>query len=743
MGSVLLTSPEGDTVSVPTEQAQTLIDRHGYHPPVNADLAARAGAAQREADSSAIGALGQGIARTVTAGGSDALQTLVGGEDERIRLAQQKESHPYGALAGEVGGAFLPTGAASIFGKAGRAVGALGEGGGLLRAVGGAVAGGATEGALYGAGNAVSQLALSDDPIDVEHITGALSSNMLLGGAIGGVAGGAFKLGEKALSRASSTITKAGEARAAMQSIPEDLAGLDAKGLDAARAAAKTEHTAEIAAERKNLDSLRVEQRAELANQIKDFHTELSTERPIFQAITGDDVRAIPGIGDAASQLNKSYRGLRGALDNRIAVAENPERLLGHLQMQQTALEGIQAKAPELQAVLAGDARAAALEHVDLALEQNKAFQAQIRQLSSKTPLQSGRLTMLEAAESPRMIAIDAAKEALKNAPELGMIGKAAKTAAFGGGTALAHMIPGVGIAAPFLGKAASDAVGKLFEHLAGHVSGGIAKSDGALQSFLGKAAKIGEAATPVAATTATKILSSVRFGTGPEAKSTHLPDLYQARSLELRQQTEYGPDGTLQMRPDARLAMSQKLAPIATVNPILADRIETAAARKTVYMSSKLPKRPEVGGMQIGPDKYKPSDLEIRSFARTVRACEDPHGVELRLAQGNLTPEDAEAYRVCYPERYAQLQQAIATAAPQLSKTLPTHKKVALFVFTGVPTMPALTPNVLAVLQGNFASEPGSKGGTSAPKPMPAFGAMGSIKSVDKPTPAQAREGT
>jgi hypothetical protein len=86
-------------------------------------------------------------------------------------------------------------------------------------------------------------------------------------------------------------------------------------------------------------------------------------------------------------------------------------------------------------------------------------------------------------------------------------------------------------------------------------------------------------------------------------------------------------------------------------------------------------------------------------------------------------------------------MQRAIYAAAPTLSKTLPLKRKIALSIFTGVPLIPALQPNILQVLQGTYRTEPGTAGGTQAQAAQPHFGALGSLKSADKPTPAQARE--
>jgi hypothetical protein len=191
-------------------------------------------------------------------------------------------------------------------------------------------------------------------------------------------------------------------------------------------------------------------------------------------------------------------------------------------------------------------------------------------------------------------------------------------------------------------------------------------------------------------------------------------------------------------MRPEAREAMASRLAPIRESNPALADRMETLAARRLEFLSSKLVRKPDLPSILAGPDKWQPSDMEMRTFARYAAAVEDPGAVEHRVAAGTVTPEDAEAYHAVYPERAAAFRQQILTQLPSLRKTLPYQRKIALSIFTGVPVDPAMTPNVLAVLQGQF-DEPGSEGGTQAPKAQPQFGSV--KKSIEAPTPSQSRE--
>ncbi len=726
--STRLEDTQGVVHDVPDAQVDAVLAR-GWKAPANAaELETTA-----PKDTSTLGAVSAGLssaASTASLGLSDVALRALGSKADVEQDSKLRSDHRVASTIGAIAGAVVPTGLTAGVGRLGANV-AERVGGGIL----GSAAGGVAEGTLYGAGQGVSELALSDQPLTAERIAGSLSSNMLLGGVTGGIASSAGKLLEVGIARAGARLEEAAATRNAIHGVPEDLAHLDEAGLKEAGAVAKTEHAADTVAERKSLEELRVNQKAELANQVRDLHAELATEKPIFHAVSGDDVAAIDGMKDIKVQLAKSYSGLRSQLDNEIAAARDPRSLLKPLEMRQTALEALQAKLPEVQAVVGQDARALSLAHVGDALEQTKAQIAAIEQ-TAKAPLTSGRLTMLESGPSARMQAIADAREALKKAPELGIVGKGASSAAFMGVTALAHSIPGVGLAAPFLGKGAADFVETLFRRGTGVAAKAAEKGQAAVSAFLDAGARL----KPVAIPTATHVLSSVRYGAEVQPKSEALHHVFAARAEELRGQTMYAPDGSVQMRPEARQAMAAKLDPIRHVDPVLADQIETSVARKTAYVSAKLPRQPEVAGLQIGPDTWRPSDLQMRSFARTVHASENPEAVEESLARGTVTPEAAEAYRVCYPERFAALRDEVFQKAPQLSKTLPMSKRIALSVFCGVPLMPELQPNVLAVLQGTFAEESGSNGGSQSPAPQPNFGKLGSMRSSEKPTPAQTR---
>jgi len=750
MGSITVRDASGRAYDIPEEQlGQYTSTAGGFHAETPDEQAARTAAEHQTAEyggaAGTIAAAGAGALSTATGGLSDvAIAGLGGGHT----LRALKEENPIASTLGSVAGGLIPGGFGGLAARAGSGI-AEGLGGGILARA----AGGAAEGALFGAGGGVSELALSQDPVTWENAASTLSSSMLFGGAIGGglgLAGAAVERGLVGARKAIDARLTGAATDGQIAAVSPDLLTLDAPALKAAREAEVTQ----LETAREPVKTNAVEELDEYRNANRDSHW--------MRAIS--DASGERDLKEAGASFVSADFGLRKLLDNRAYLADNPKAALRLLTQQQQALDEIIPWGQAQAKAWAADVEAAPTKiraqivakevpgeigpftpaGLDAAVQRELADRSKLawgpsaaikdglkpppfvahaeqfqRIAERNRQLQEQFKSFASPVTSDRLKAIDAAREALSLPREKSVSERL-----------LSH-VPGGGLVSELAGLG-SKAVGGLRK-----ASATVAEQTGkAITTFLGAADKVAPVVTP----TATQVLSRVRFGAGPEPKSAELHDIFAARSAELRQQTMVAPDGSIQMRPEARAQITAALRPVAASDPLSADRLETALAARTAYMSSKLPKRPEVGGLQVGPDNWRPSDLQMRSWARTVRACEDPHGVEVRLAQGIVTPEESDAYRTCYPARFQALQGAIFQAAPQLAKTLPTRKKIALYVFTGVPTMAALQPNVLQVLQSTFAVEPGTAGGTQAPRPMPSFGALGSTKATDDATPAQKR---
>lgn len=792
-GTVRLVDAQGVFHDVPEEQAQLAVE-HGLRAPTSDEQAARLGAQAREADYGGVGggirAAGTALARGATLGLSDLAARALGGEQAAADLDALREENPLisagGELVGTLAPALLSGGAATPAGLAARAgagVRELGAGAGMLGQVGAAALGGVTEGALYGAGQGLSEVALSQDPLTWERAASTIGSNMLFGGAIGGIAGAGSSLVERGLQRAGRAIDEGMAARAAADAVPGDLSGLDAAGLREARAAEVERLAGDKATQR-------AAARSSVVDDMLTYRSTVQDANPWLAVTEGED----------AARLTKANRALRNALDDAKGLRENPTALAKPLRVEEQSLENAIANRAELaQKLEAANQKIAkdlgenlatlpdSATHVELSgkaarryasyadvklpkggalsvarddaqgfldalasgevsgegrqaldklpdlLEQNRAMQARIKAATAP-------LTPKAELASERLTAIDAARDALASPAAASMAEQAFSGTAFGAITGLAHAIPGVGSipgVAHFVGAKGAELASRLvFGKLGEAVGAAGERAVTAAKSFIDVASK----AAPLAPVLATKVLGGLRYARerDGEEQPKSLPELYRKRTDEVKALTAYDETGVPKMRPAARQAVADQLRPIGAASPVLADRLEALAARRIEYLSSIMPRRPDLAGLQTGPDRWQPSEMEMRSWARSAAALEDPHAVFERAIHGQVTPEDISAMRAVYPEMLSSFISEVSAQLPTLRATLPHERRLALSMLTGQPVDPALDPRVLRVLQGQFTDEVGTAGGTQAPKAMPQFGSL--KKSPDAPTPAQNR---
>ncbi len=150
-----------------------------------------------------------GIARGATVGASDVLGRAIGGEDTARTLEGLQAQNPITSGVGEFAGVLLPSivsggtlAPAGMVSALGRKVtaGAIREGAGLAGRVAGHAVGAAAEGAIFGGGQYLSQVALEDKPLSAEGFVGGMGKGALFAAPVGG----AFALGGEALLRARS-----------------------------------------------------------------------------------------------------------------------------------------------------------------------------------------------------------------------------------------------------------------------------------------------------------------------------------------------------------------------------------------------------------------------------------------------------------------------------------------------------------------------------------------------------------
>lgn len=346
--------------------------------------------------------------------------------------------------------------------------------------------------------------------------------------------------------------------------------------------------------------------------------------------------------------------------------------------------------------------------------------------LANNEALQARIAKAYETPTSERLAAIEAATEALSAKKPAGLFGL--DTGGIVGGV-VGHVLAGP------MGAVGGAMAPKILDKLKSLIVGRLAKGatqaaergQAAIDALMATGQKVARRAPPLATQVLTRVAyapegSRSRLARVAVPSGSKLVEAYRAREGELRSQTMMAPDGSIVMRPAARRALAEALHPVAVASsPLHADRLETAAARRIEFLASKLPKRPDMTG--IGPDRFRPSDMEIRTFARYAAAVEDPQGVLERLADSTVTTEDAEALRTVYPEMFAAARAEILGRLPEIRQTMPYARRLAMSIFFGEPVDPSMDPRVIRILQGNFAAE--IPGGGSPAMPSPQFGSV------------------
>lgn len=736
----------------------------------------------------------EGLGRGATLGGSDVALRALGVSAEDLRGRQ--EEHPELATGAEIVGALAPAlasgggtaaeSAAGIgarllrvtpAGYASRISGAIaGEGAGLVRAAAGLGA----EGAVFGGGTGISELALSSEPITAERVVSTLSSKALYGGLAGAGTGIFVRSLELGMGQARKLVSEASERFGAAQTADDlfpDLAGKSRAELQAAR-------RAEVV---RGEEALAAEQRAAGGRFAADLADAETAFRQKHAFLVADDA-ARPSWG-------RTENAIRKALRTPEHLADNPGQLSKILEERAGTLKRVIDKGDEVAAKLAAedvtlasklddlirnradDAAALTLEgklaqrysdFADIKLSRGKpidvspgdaqrfraAIEAgevqgarsqalgELQGLYEQTQKLRSSLDEIAAIgkreiASPRLSAIENAIEGFADANKKGRVqqageGVAHSVAAGVAGTALSAFGVPIWAAAPLaaaFGSGAREKLSSLVFRRAAKASSESSKRTAAAIEAVFDATRTARRVTPVAAS---KVLSNVSFGAAPAMAAESMPksknplvNAFREREREIRAQVAPGPDGQLRMTMQAREEMAARLAGLRATDPLGADRVETVAARRLEFLANKLPRRPGSPAMVLGPDKWRPSDFEMAKWARYVAAVEDPDAVVERIGDASISPEDVEALRSVYPEKYADAQMDLVKKTPEIRETVPYQRQVALSIFFGVPVGRLTQPEMVAALQRSYSEEPGAEQGMSAPKAQPQFGSL------------------
>jgi hypothetical protein len=663
----------------------------------------------------------EGAARGFTLGLSDPL--LEGFGVDASDLKGRKEANPKAALVGEVGGtlasalrgpgglvAKLGEGAEELFAK---------EGAGLGRKLLAKAAGGAAEGAVYGAGEAVSDSTLNNEPLQADYLLAHMGLGAVLGG-VGNSAIAAAGTGAKAIAAKAAEGLGEGGMKDVLQKFSRERAlkaagfiGSDLNKVDPAKQQEIAEDLLQLGRDGKWKAGDKAEK---VLAAVKDAQKEAGAKSGEILKTVDDSLAAQGKAFDATGALKDIRTDILPKFDD----------------------PAFESQKAQLEKLLAGyDEKAA---QGPITFEQARKWKTNLQKTISKftdTPIaQQAKADLQRAiddhiesqlgkvAGADVLAQYQEAKRLYGSFAEASKAGKKALNRQLGNrSVSLTDYLTGIG------GAAAGVATGNVAPVILGGVAtlaNKILRERGS-SAFAIAADKLANESTLHGALLSFQkrlesgTMDAIGSISGAGRKAVTQPAV--AGLLD-------SPIARADASPkDKRDAMAQHLDELAqlTANPkLLTDRISAAtgainnlsptlgpalaakATRAIEFLNGVAPKPPPGTMMTAfdGTQKWHPSDAEVSRFERHLAAVSNPLSIYDNLKQGTVTKEAVEALQAVYPELYTDIQKRLLEGLGGVKEQLPYAKRLALSQLFNVPMVTAMKPDMLALLQSSFAQK-------------------------------------
>ena len=157
-------------------------------------------------------------------------------------------------------------------------------------------------------------------------------------------------------------------------------------------------------------------------------------------------------------------------------------------------------------------------------------------------------------------------------------------------------------------------------------------------------------------------------------------------------------PDEYLKHINNRNVAASQQM-------PMLTASAESKGLLAMQFLSSKIPKSRNMPGLI--PRPYMPSTQERAKFMRYAEIVENPKKALEHLQKGTLTRENVDALKAVYPEFYKQLSGKTAEYLSKHGSKLPYNKKLQIGTLLGIPVDSSMNPKFIQSMQSGFATSP------------------------------------
>lgn len=638
-----------------------------------------------------------GAARGLTFGLSDQLLTKTGMvEPETLRGL--REVNPTASTFGEVGGSILGLAVPGGLVAKGALVGGRAVfGAGAAARVAAGTAQGLFEGGLLGAGHAVSEAALGDTELRGEQVLASVAQGALLGGGVGlgvGLVGAGI--------------------RAAGKKLNPFAAGKEAEAAEKARAMAEAAHAKKeasaLGAYRSKVQEASRDIEVLQARQAYSPEAEAAKRSALGSSevrAVNDQVlinKAISAPQRAAEMLGKKaeYEALKEGAD--AAITEGAESILSGAEFKNQLLTRVKRYGPPTAVSAAGAIGIALGGPVGAAVAMGGALAG-----AGMRPAIRSWLNFATKYPAVPKAFWGAVKRITEEAPEkLGPYSSILSSAIAGGPketfvthAALALADPGYREAMASLGfKDETPEESELAIRRASSLGDLDAvatreevHADSAVGGFLGLS-KPGAYA------------SGLPLGSGRKARVEN----FNERLAHLSRLSSAGPKAAevLGLGPD-----------FADAAPATYAQAVAAMGRAVNFLLEKAPKSPTPETMPALSSGWEPTDVQLASFERYLRAVESPRSVLEDMQRGTVTREAVEAIRAVYPKFAEHIQKRLTERMAGVQERLSYRQRLQLSTLFGVPMDRALSPHVVAALQAKPEAKPSGPVGASGPSPL------------------------
>ena len=187
--------------------------------------------------------------------------------------------------------------------------------------------------------------------------------------------------------------------------------------------------------------------------------------------------------------------------------------------------------------------------------------------------------------------------------------------------------------------------------------------------------------------------------------------------------------------------------APVADMAPDTSGLMQAKAAQAAQFLYEKAPKNPNPGASPLFTGEWKPSDAQVASWGRYYDAADNPLSVVDDLARGTISREGVEVMQTIYPKLYGQIQGMVANALVQAQQDghgqLTYGQKLQLSALFGTPVDATVSPDFGKFLQAQYLPQPPDQAGPGRPVRAAAAGKLQLSASNSSDTEALLRRRT